>query len=51
MLTSEPSDILPADESLEPSNGNPHPGFFVGPILPPDNWVPLVDDAHERLAQ
>jgi hypothetical protein len=40
ILTSEPVDLLPGDESPEPANGNPHPQSFVGPIPPHDYWVP-----------
>ncbi|KAM0922234.1 hypothetical protein ACQ4PT_006329 [Festuca glaucescens] len=43
ILTSEPGDVLPADESPEPVNGNPHPQFFVGHIPPNDNWIPPMD--------
>jgi hypothetical protein len=52
ILSSEPADHLPGDESPEPANGNPHPLFFVGPIPPHDNWVPPAghdwNDWHEE---
>jgi hypothetical protein len=44
ILSSEPADVIPGDESPEPDNGNPHPQFFVGPIPPVGNWVPPVDN-------
>jgi hypothetical protein len=44
ILSSEPADVLPGDESPELANGNPHPLFFVGPIPPADNWVPPIDN-------
>jgi hypothetical protein len=44
ILSSDPADVLPRDESPEPDNGNPHPQFFVGPIPPAGNWVPPVDN-------
>ncbi|KAM0852448.1 hypothetical protein ACQ4PT_051758 [Festuca glaucescens] len=43
ILSSEPADLLPGDESPEPDNGNPHPQFFIRPIPPHDNWVSPVD--------
>jgi hypothetical protein len=43
ILTSEPEDVLPPDESPEPENGNPHPQFFVGPVPPQDHWAPPMD--------
>jgi hypothetical protein len=44
ILSSEPTDALPGDESPEPDNGNPHPQFFVGPIPLVGNWVPPIDN-------
>jgi hypothetical protein len=44
ILSSDPADVLPSDESPEPDNGNPHPQFFVGPIAPAGNWVPPVEN-------
>jgi hypothetical protein len=43
ILTNEPEDVLPPDESPEPENGNPHPQFFVGPVPPQENWVPPMN--------
>ncbi|KAM0929071.1 hypothetical protein ACQ4PT_001848 [Festuca glaucescens] len=48
ILSSEPADVLPGDESPEPDNGNPHPQFFVGPIPPHANWVPPVQENWEN---
>jgi hypothetical protein len=44
ILSSDPADVLPRDESPEPDNGNPHPQFFVGPIPLVGNWVPPADN-------
>jgi hypothetical protein len=44
ILSNDPADVLPGDESPEPDNGNPHPHFFVGPIPPAGNWVPPIDN-------
>jgi hypothetical protein len=44
ILSSDPADVLPGDESPEPDNGNPHPQFFVGPIPPASNWVPPANN-------
>jgi hypothetical protein len=46
ILTSEPADLLPGDESPEPANGNPHPQILVGPVPPHDNWVPPADQGN-----
>jgi hypothetical protein len=44
ILSSNPANVLPGDESPESDNGNPHPQFFVGPIPPAGNWVPPIDN-------
>jgi hypothetical protein len=48
ILTSEPEDVLPPDESPEPENGNPHPQFFVGPVPPQDNWAPPMNQGWDN---
>jgi hypothetical protein len=44
ILSSDPADVLPGDESPEPDNGNPPPQFFMGPIPLAGNWAPPVDN-------